>query len=135
MKKGRTVAITTEDMQKRRNDVGNFKAEGSETLEQTFNRLQAIIKYKDITQIDEDDIEEIDIKLNMALLSIRVDRFWKKTGKKITIQGSDVAGFNKSKVECFNFHKIGHFARECKAPRSQDRGKRESYKQGPKVEE
>nr|GFB72057.1 hypothetical protein [Tanacetum cinerariifolium] len=26
-------------------------------------------------------------------------------------------------------------ARECRAPRSQDRGKRESYKQGPKVEE
>nr|GFD07185.1 hypothetical protein [Tanacetum cinerariifolium] len=25
--------------------------------------------------------------------------------------------------------------RECRAPRSQDRGKRESYKQGPKEEE
>nr|GEZ50431.1 hypothetical protein [Tanacetum cinerariifolium] len=258
-KKGRTVAITTEDMQKRRNDVkarttlllalpdehqlrfskyetakelweailktfggneatkktkknqlnlqyGNFKAEGSETLEQTFNRLQAIvshlefidveieqddlnqkfltnlapewlisskevriklskhgfisslknssgkgkvhtasvstaitqvstastdvaaaslshdticvyiatqshgsqIKYEDITKIDEDDIEEIDIKWNMALLSMMADRFWKKTG---------------------------HFARECRAPRSQDRGKRENYKQGSKVEE
>nr|GFB20630.1 hypothetical protein [Tanacetum cinerariifolium] len=29
----------------------------------------------------------------------------------------------------------GHFARECRAPRSQDRGKRESYKQGPKEKE
>nr|GEW18387.1 putative reverse transcriptase, RNA-dependent DNA polymerase [Tanacetum cinerariifolium] len=65
----------------------------------------------------------------MALLSMRADRFWKKTGKKITIQGSDVAGFDKSKVECFNCHKMGYFARECTAPRSQDRGKRESYKQ------
>nr|GEX85113.1 uncharacterized mitochondrial protein AtMg00810-like [Tanacetum cinerariifolium] len=231
-KKGRTIAITSEDMQKRRNDVkarttlllaltdehqlrfskyetakelweailktfsgneaakktkknqlkmqyGNFKNEGSETLEQTFNRLQAImshlefmdveieqddlnqkfltslapewlmytivwrnrddldtmslddvynhlkdykpevqkksesnsqnivfisssntnngkaaslshdtvcayiatqsngsyIKYEDMTQIDEDDIEEMDIKWNMALLSMRVDRF------------------------------------------------------------
>nr|GFD27834.1 ribonuclease H-like domain-containing protein [Tanacetum cinerariifolium] len=55
------------------------------------------IKYEDITQIDEDDIEEMDIKWNMALLSMRADRFWKKTGKKITIQGSDVAGFDKSK--------------------------------------
>nr|GFA17393.1 hypothetical protein [Tanacetum cinerariifolium] len=56
------------------------------------------IKYEDITQTDEDDIEEIDIKWNMALLSMRAYRFWKKTGKKITIQRSDVAGFDKSKV-------------------------------------
>nr|GEW31945.1 hypothetical protein [Tanacetum cinerariifolium] len=93
------------------------------------------IKHKDITQIDEDDIEEMDIKWNMALLSMRADRFWKKTSKKITIQGSDVEGFGKSKVECFNCHKMGYFAKECRAPRSQDRGKRESYKQGPKEEE
>nr|GEW06328.1 hypothetical protein [Tanacetum cinerariifolium] len=33
------------------------------------------IKYEDITQIDEDDIEEMGIKWNMALLSMRTDRF------------------------------------------------------------
>nr|GFB02447.1 hypothetical protein [Tanacetum cinerariifolium] len=79
------------------------------------------IKFGDINQIDEDDMEEMDIKWNMALLSMRADKFWKKTRKKISIQGSNVAGFDKSKVECFNCHKMGHFVRECKAPRNQDR--------------
>nr|GEU66241.1 hypothetical protein [Tanacetum cinerariifolium] len=88
------------------------------------------IKFKDINQIDEDDMEEMDIKWNMALLSIRADKFWKRTGKKISIQGSDVVGFDKSKVEYFNCHKMGHFARECRAPRSQDRGRRDNFRQG-----
>nr|GFD08863.1 hypothetical protein [Tanacetum cinerariifolium] len=55
------------------------------------------IKFEDINQIDKDDLEEMDIKWSMALLSMRADKFWKKTGKKINIQGSDVAGFDKSK--------------------------------------
>nr|GEW40667.1 hypothetical protein [Tanacetum cinerariifolium] len=55
------------------------------------------IKFEDINQIDEDDMEEMDIKWKMALLSMRADKFWKKIGKKISIQGSDVAGFDKSK--------------------------------------
>nr|GEY21755.1 putative ribonuclease H-like domain-containing protein [Tanacetum cinerariifolium] len=63
------------------------------------------IKFEDINQIDEDDMEEMDIKWNMALLSMKADRFWKKTGKKISIQGTDVAGFDKLKVECFNCYK------------------------------
>nr|GEU96432.1 reverse transcriptase domain-containing protein [Tanacetum cinerariifolium] len=56
------------------------------------------IKFEDINQIDEDDMEEMDIKWNMALLSMRADKFWKKIGKKISIQGSDVAGFDKLKA-------------------------------------
>ncbi|GJU80936.1 putative ribonuclease H-like domain-containing protein [Tanacetum coccineum] len=89
----------------------------------------------DVAATIDDDIEEIDIKWNLALLSMRADRFWKKTGKKITIQGFDVAEFEKSKVECFNCHTMVHFARECRAPRSQDKRRRESYKKDPKVEE
>ncbi|GJZ63956.1 ribonuclease H-like domain-containing protein [Tanacetum coccineum] len=42
------------------------------------------------------------------------------TGKKIIINGSDTVGYDKSKVECFNFHKMGHFARECRGPKNQE---------------
>nr|GEZ55168.1 ribonuclease H-like domain-containing protein [Tanacetum cinerariifolium] len=93
------------------------------------------IKFEDINQIDKDDMEDIDIKWNMALLSMRADKFWKKTRKKISIQGSDMVGFDKLKVECFNCHKMGYFARECRAPKSQDRGRRDTYKQGSKAKE
>nr|GEY16736.1 hypothetical protein [Tanacetum cinerariifolium] len=62
-------------------------------------------------------------------------RLQKRIGKKISIQGSDVAGFDKSKVECFNCHKMGYFARECKTPISQDRGRRDNFRQGSKAKE
>nr|GEW39467.1 hypothetical protein [Tanacetum cinerariifolium] len=241
-KKGRTVALTTEDMQKRKNDVkarttlllalpdehqlrfskyktaqelwaailktfggneatkktkknllkqqyGNFKAEGSKTMEQTFNKLQAMVSHLEFMdiEIEQDDLnqkfltslplewlmhtivwrnksdidtitknssrnEEVNTAsiliastyVSPASANIRATSISQDTacayiasqsnGKKISIQGTDVAGFDKSKVECFNCHKMGYFARECMAPRNQDKGRRDNYRQGSKVE-
>ncbi|GJQ93825.1 putative ribonuclease H-like domain-containing protein [Tanacetum coccineum] len=47
----------------------------------------------------------------MAMLTIRARRFIKRTERKLDINGQRV-GFDKSKVECYNCHKHGHFARE-----------------------
>nr|GEX11816.1 reverse transcriptase domain-containing protein [Tanacetum cinerariifolium] len=182
---------------------GNFKAEGKEMLEQTFNRLQAIVsqlEFMDVV-IKQDDLNqklltslspewlmhtivwrnrsdldtmslddlynhlkqntavemrkltllvfpllalmfplpvlilELPVSAKTLLVLTLLLNPMKKTGKKISIQGTDVAEFDKSKVECFNCHKMGHFAKECRAPRSQDRGRRDNYRLGSKVKE
>nr|GEY98106.1 ribonuclease H-like domain-containing protein [Tanacetum cinerariifolium] len=56
------------------------------------------IKFEDINQIDEDDMKEMDIKWSMALLSMRADKFWKRTGKRISIQGSNVGSKAEEKT-------------------------------------
>ncbi|GKB45711.1 ribonuclease H-like domain-containing protein, partial [Tanacetum coccineum] len=82
------------------------------------NRSQLV--HEDLEQIHEDDLEEMDLKWQLALVSMRAKKYYQRTGKKITINGSDTTGYDKSKVECFNCHKMGHFSRECRGPRNQE---------------
>ncbi|GJU75405.1 ribonuclease H-like domain-containing protein [Tanacetum coccineum] len=80
---------------------------------------------EDLEQIDLDDLEEIDLQWEMAMLTIRARRFIKRTGRKLDVNGQRV-GFDMSKVECYNCHKNGHFARECRLPKNQEKRRKEN---------
>ncbi|GJR16705.1 ribonuclease H-like domain-containing protein [Tanacetum coccineum] len=78
------------------------------------------LTHEDLQQIHPNDLEEMDLRWQMAMLTMTARRFLKNTGRKLTINSNESVGFDKSKVECYNYHKKGHFAKECKALRNQD---------------
>ncbi|GJY52400.1 ribonuclease H-like domain-containing protein, partial [Tanacetum coccineum] len=55
------------------------------------------LENEDFQQMDGDDLEELDLRWQVAMLTVR------------------------SKIECYNCHRKGHFARECRPGRSQGR--------------
>ncbi|GJY69096.1 putative ribonuclease H-like domain-containing protein [Tanacetum coccineum] len=65
---------------------------------------------------------------------MRARRFLKNTRRRITVNGNKSIGFDKSKVECYNCHKRGYFARKCRALRNQDNRNRESSRRSVLVE-
>ncbi|GJR02511.1 putative ribonuclease H-like domain-containing protein [Tanacetum coccineum] len=80
---------------------------------------------EDLQQIHPDDIEAIVLRWQMAMLTMRTRRFLKNTRRKLIVNGNETIGFDKSKVECYNCHNRGHFARECRAPRNEDNKNKE----------
>nr|GEX47272.1 hypothetical protein [Tanacetum cinerariifolium] len=68
-----------------------------------------------LLNIDVDDLEEIDLRWQMAMLTMQAKRFLQKTSRNLSANGPTSMGFDMSKVECFNCHRKGHFARECRS--------------------
>ncbi|GKC52341.1 ribonuclease H-like domain-containing protein [Tanacetum coccineum] len=121
------------------NNLKDYELEGAAGSSTTVENLSDAVIYsffasqpsipqldnEDLSQIHPDDLEEIDLRWNIAMLTMRPRRFLKNTRKKLDMANKERIGFDKSKVECFNCHKRGHFARKCRAPRNQDNRNKE----------
>nr|GEY86595.1 hypothetical protein [Tanacetum cinerariifolium] len=62
-----------------------------------------------------DDLEEMDLKWQMAMLTVRAMRFLQRIRTNLGANGPTSMGFDMSKVECYNYHRKGHFAKECRS--------------------
>ncbi|GJX35236.1 ribonuclease H-like domain-containing protein [Tanacetum coccineum] len=93
-------------------DFGVNTARGTNSSKSGFHLLQ----------IDEDDLEELDLRWQVAMLTIRVRKFIQKTGRNMDFKEKQHVSLDKSKTKCYNYHRKGHFARDCRSGRNQ--GKR-----------
>nr|GEU69917.1 hypothetical protein [Tanacetum cinerariifolium] len=115
----------------------NFIALNSGMLDQTFDRLQKLVSQLELLgeKLSQDDVNQKDeFEMANGYLIMRARRFLKKTGRKLTINGNETIGFDKSNVECYNCYKRGHFAKECRAPRNQDIKHKKSIRRSVPVE-
>ncbi|GJS86451.1 retrovirus-related pol polyprotein from transposon TNT 1-94 [Tanacetum coccineum] len=138
----------------------NFSTSSTELLDQTFDLLQKLRNKADLGTLSMDDlynnlkVYEIEVKgaansssntKNMAFMSSGTNNSRstnegvntaqrRKTGRNLTIKGSETASFDTSKVECYNCHKKGHCATECRTPRNQEQRNRESTRRSVAME-
>ncbi|GJR90452.1 ribonuclease H-like domain-containing protein [Tanacetum coccineum] len=88
--------------------------------------------HEDLEQLDEFDLEEMDLKWQVAMILMRIKKFYKKIGRKLQFDAKELVGFDKTKVECYNCHKTRHFARECRTIGNQDSKRRDACNSGNK---
>nr|GEU83278.1 hypothetical protein [Tanacetum cinerariifolium] len=166
-KSGRTVTLTAEDIQKKKNDFMDVKIE-QDDINQKFltslapEWLMHTIVWRNRGYFDTiflDDFynhlkvyeSEVQKKLkpnsqNMAFIPSVKHSSGNEDGNTACIPtastnvptaSASVATISQD-IACAHIASqsvMGHFARECKASRSQDRGRRDNYRQGSKAEE
>nr|GFA12074.1 hypothetical protein [Tanacetum cinerariifolium] len=82
------------------------------------------LDHEDLEQVDEFYLEDMDLKWQVAMISTRLKKFYKKTGRKLHFDANEPVGFDKTKLECFNCHNTGHFARKCRSNGNQESRRR-----------
>ncbi|GJT16993.1 hypothetical protein Tco_0875699 [Tanacetum coccineum] len=89
-------------------NVAFVSSHNSSSTNETVNTAQSVSatssKDQDSTTsyIDADDLEEMDLKWQVTMLTMRVKRFIKKTKRKIDLNDKETVGFDRTKVVMIN---------------------------------
>ncbi|GKD87715.1 putative ribonuclease H-like domain-containing protein [Tanacetum coccineum] len=103
--------------------------------ESTLLMVGPQLDHEDPEQVVEFDLEEMDLKWQVAMISMRLKKFYKKSGRKLHFDAKEPVGFDKTKVECFNCHNTWHFARECRSKGNQESRRRDAGNTGYKAQD
>nr|GEW39595.1 ribonuclease H-like domain-containing protein [Tanacetum cinerariifolium] len=104
----------------------NITGSSSESLDQIHDRLQKLLSQLEILRVSllQEDINlkflrslPTEWKTHTLIWRNKTDLENKRTGRNLRANGPTSMGFDMSKVECYNCHRKGHFAREYRSPK------------------
>nr|GEV47209.1 reverse transcriptase domain-containing protein [Tanacetum cinerariifolium] len=95
----------------------NFTSSSSESLDQIHDRLQKLINSTNEIISAVTNVSTTSANIPVSTLpnvdTLSNDRIERNLGEN----GPTSIGFDMSKLECYNCHRKGHFARECRSPK------------------
>ncbi|GJR89460.1 hypothetical protein Tco_0213471 [Tanacetum coccineum] len=68
----------------------------------------------------------MDLKWKIAMISIRLKKFYKKTGRRMQFDAKELVGFDKTNVECFNCHNTSTLLEKCRSKGNQESIRRDT---------